>query len=61
MMAAIEIVMKEYGWTIDYLRSLDIPQFLIVIKYINRRYAREAKAAEKGNKKGKIGFNKKRS
>jgi len=60
MMAAVEIVLKEYGWTIDYLKSLDIPQFLVIIKYINRRYANEARAAKAGSNKGKKGFNNKK-
>jgi hypothetical protein len=37
----IDILAKEYGWTIDYIKSLDLGQIMSLIKAIRVRYDKQ--------------------
>jgi len=37
----IDILAKEYGWTIDYIKSLDLGQIISLLKAIRNRYDRQ--------------------
>ncbi len=39
--AIVDILASEYGWTIDYIRSLDLGQVVALIKTIKARYRRQ--------------------
>jgi len=40
----IDILAKEYGWTIDYIKSLDLGQIISLLKAIRNRYDRQNNA-----------------
>jgi len=37
----VDILASEYGWTIEYIRSLDLGQIISLIKAIKARYKRQ--------------------
>ena len=37
----IDILAKEYGWTIEYIKSLDLGQITSLLKAIRNRYDRQ--------------------
>jgi len=37
----VDVLAAEYGWTIDYIKTLTLPQLIILIKSIKARYARQ--------------------
>jgi hypothetical protein len=37
----IDILAKEYGWTIEYIKSLDLGQITSLLKVIRTRYAKQ--------------------
>jgi len=49
--AGMELMHKEYGWTIPDIQKLSIPQFVAVLKYMNRRMKKEMKAMKKKGKR----------
>jgi len=40
--AIIDILAKEYGWTIEYIKSLDLGQIITLLKTIKARYGKES-------------------
>lgn len=39
--AIVDILASEYGWTIDYIVSLDLSQIVSLVKTIKARYRRQ--------------------
>lgn len=39
--AIVDILASEYGWTIDYIRSLDLGQIISLVKAIKARYNKQ--------------------
>jgi hypothetical protein len=37
----IDILAKEYGWTIEYIKSLDLGQITLLLKVIKARYDKQ--------------------
>ena len=50
--SAMEVIMKEYGWTINELKLLSIPQFVVLLKYLNRRLVQSMPKGANNIKKG---------
>jgi len=37
----VDILAREYGWTIDYIKSLDLGQVMLLLKAIKARYDKQ--------------------
>jgi len=37
----VDILAREYGWTIDYIKSLDMGQITKLLRTIKNRYAKQ--------------------
>jgi len=48
----VDLFAKEYGWALDDIVKLTMPQILLLIRAIENRYKREKEAIEKGGKHG---------
>ena len=46
----VDLFAKEYGWTLADITELTMPQILLLIRAIEKRYRREKEAIEKGGK-----------
>ena len=44
----VDILASEYGWTIKYIRSLDLGQIISLLKAIKLRYKKQEKAVKEG-------------
>jgi len=44
----IDILAKEYGWTIDYIKTLDLCQVTKLLTAIKDRYARQNNTSDDG-------------
>lgn len=40
----VDILASEYGWTIDYIRTLDLGQIISLLKAVKLRYKKQDKA-----------------
>jgi hypothetical protein len=47
----VDLFSREYGWTLEDIKKLTLPQILILIRAIQRRYQREKEAMDNGTKK----------
>jgi len=42
----IDILAKEYGWTIEYIKSLDLGQITTLLQTIRARYDKQSSSEE---------------
>jgi hypothetical protein len=48
--AIIDILAKEYGWTIEYIKSLDLGQIITLLQTIKARYGKQNNEEENPDK-----------